>query len=261
MLQSSIPWFARALVLVAALASSNALAQDTGRDAYLAADFPAAAAAFERALAGEPSREAALEAHRHLATLRFVLGDPNAARGHAAAAITLDPNAEPPEGSPFEVNALFEEASRALGAQDALELSIEPQPDGGAEVSASLRLWPSALDGMLRVQCAANDAPLQASARPPRVRLQLPSLQLEQHCVAELGPAETTIAWLQVERRLDASSTPLALEASSDEMWPWVLVGAGVALVVAAAIVVALLLAPSGTQDARFEPDVRVPGW
>lgn len=250
--------------LIIAMACADALAQEApdaaaGREAYLAADFPAAAAAFERALdADARSREDALEAHRHLAMLRFVLGDADAARGHTAAALTLERDAQPPEGSPPEVTGLFDEARARLGRRSALELEVEPREEG-ATLVASLALWPSALSGSLSVECATDGgAPLRAQGRPPRVSLAVPSLALDTRCGAALGP-RTGAVWLTATRQLAAETRPPA--RGDDEVWPWVLGGVGAALVVAAIIVVAVVLAPGGAQDARFAPVVQVPGW
>lgn len=257
---SRITLAAGASVLIA-IACADALAQDAdaGREAYLAADFPAAAAAFERALGADArSREDALEAHRHLATLRFVVGDVDAARAHTSAALTLDRDAQPPEGSPPEVSGLFDEARARLGGRDALALEVEPREEGVTLV-ASLALWPSALSGSLSVECAAEGgAPLRARGLPPRVSLVVPALTLDARCAAALGPPSGA-AWLRATRELAADRAPSA--GGGDDVWPWVVGGVGAALMMAAIVVIAVVLTASDAQDARFAPMVQVPGW
>jgi hypothetical protein len=242
--------------------SCPALAQDAraGRDAYLAADFPGAASSFERVIASQRATRAdALDAHRHLATLRFVLGDRDAAFAHAAAAITLDRDVEPAEGSPGEVATIFDAARRAMGDRGSLELRMD-----SAAVVAELTPWPSAIDARLELRCGDE----HTEARPPRARLTLGGGG-STRCVAALRPSEGRAAWLEIEHTFSGPGTTASAAVAStddadrgaggDDPLPWILLGVGAA-VVAAAVIVAVVVLTSQPSQASFGPTM-VPGW
>ncbi|UJR84585.1 hypothetical protein [Sandaracinus amylolyticus] len=257
--------------LLVLLFASTAAAQraSAGRDAYLAADFPGAAQAFEGVLAtAGTTRQDALEAHRHLATLRFVLGDAAAAEGHARAAIALAPDALPVEGSPIEISTLFDAARAELGGRDALRLEQSEHEDGTRTVDATLAPWPSALSATLSLACSATtrEGTWRTRARPPRVDLELPALRDDVQCRAELAPAAGGDAWIASELLVPGIASaehepePDEREGNDDALIAG-LVGGGAALAVAAVIVAIVLATDAGSQDARFGGTVSVPGW
>ncbi|AKF03035.1 hypothetical protein [Sandaracinus amylolyticus] len=257
-----------ALVVLVVASSAAAQGASAGRDAYLAADFPGAARAFEQVLARESvPRADALEAHRHLATLRFVLGDAAAAEGHARAAIALAPDALPVEGSPIEISTLFDAARAQLGGRDALRLEHAEHDDGTRSIDATLAPWPSALSATLSLACSAatREGTWRTRARPPRVDLALPALRDDVTCRAELAPAAGGDAWITTELLVPGIALAPPARAPEDEGNDDALiaglVGGGAAIVVAAVIVAIVLAVDAGSQDARFGGTVSVPGW
>src|SRR4051812_27739961 len=91
------------LVIALSLAPLEASAQalDQARAAYLDADFEHARALYRAVLEEESlDREEAIEALRYLVALDLLLGDAEAARGHARSVVALEPSVTVPEGSP-----------------------------------------------------------------------------------------------------------------------------------------------------------------
>jgi len=111
---------------VSAAASAQA-ELERGRQLYMEASFPEAAAAFQAVVEREGVDDAtAMEAYRHLAALELVFGHQDVARQHARAALEIDRTTTPPEGAPAEADALFEEVRAAMPA---VETAPEPEPE------------------------------------------------------------------------------------------------------------------------------------
>jgi hypothetical protein len=261
------------LILVL-LAAAPAVAQTTaaeeveqGRALYLAADFQAAAAAFDRAL-GSPTltAEEALEAHRHLAALLLALGTESEARAHAAAAVALDPEATAPEGAPPGLVELLDEAR---GARASVAISAGALERGAAtEIEATVAPAPDRLFGALRLRCADDtDAAdgVEAEGPAPRVTVTLSvpddATSIACHAAAlSRGGADLVTA----ERRFELGETPVTPDQSTDDggglpAWPFIVGGAAVA-VVAAVVIIVVVASSSGSDQARFG-STTVEGW
>lgn len=104
---------------------------ERGRRLYMEASFAEAAEAFQAVLEREGIDDAAArEAHRYLAALELIFEHSGVARQHARAALELDRGATPPEGSPEEAVALFDEVRASLPpAEPELEPGPEPEPE------------------------------------------------------------------------------------------------------------------------------------
>lgn len=256
-----------ALLLMLVAAPMGASAQDASRarESYLAADFPGAARSFEAVLAADDAtRDDTLEAHRYLATLRFLLGNLDAAEQHARAAITLDQDAEPAEGSPAEIAALFAAARNALGEREPLQLELDTDDAGARRATAVLAPWPSALGGTLAIECLAQqgEGAWATRGRAPRVTLDVPSVRVDTRCVAELAPSFGAVSWLRTEATIPAAADRNERSAAgNDDALLWGLVGGGAALVAIGVIVAVVLVSSSSSENATFAPTVSVPGW
>lgn len=134
---------------------SSAWAQpaDAARTLFLDARFEEAITAFDDLLDTSDDAGDSLEAHRYLVVLHDIVGNADAAREHARAAIALDPSVELPEGSTPRAEGYLRNA-RAARERLRLEISVDPPPRSGdtATVRSQLRAgeWPRA---QLRLEC------------------------------------------------------------------------------------------------------------
>ncbi|MCA9601286.1 MAG: hypothetical protein KC417_04650 [Myxococcales bacterium] len=268
-------WLAPLLAVGLVCAATNvAFAQslDKARSLYLDADFETALAEFEAVLErpGLTPDEAA-ESHRYLATLRALLGDKAAAEKHARAALAIDPSAAPARGAPKALEKLFESLRQELGGK-AATLTIQAEGDVNASeplvLSAVLDPAPVALATLLSLRCVSGSgAPEEAEGSPPRVEVELASVEGEVNCRASAMTSSRAPIFTARERfgPGDGQSGTLNLASPGDEeedeggsVWPWIAVG-GVA--VAGAVVAGILLLSSSSSDSvSFDKPV-VKGW
>lgn len=247
------------ILLLSHASVSSAQTLDEARRAYLEADFRRSAETFEAVLE-TPSvdRAGAVEAHRHLAALRLLLGDAALARRHAEAAVALDPATSPPEGAPPAAESLFDEARDAFGGR-AAAIAIEGETAGDdLDVRASVSPAPEALADRIGLRCVHGADAAEETAELPEVALRIARPAQTVHCRAWItggGGAQL----------IDASAT-FDLEAASEQVtevgeggspWPWIGLVAGV-LVVGA--VVAYALISSGSDGARLGAP-QAEGW
>jgi hypothetical protein len=253
-----------ACVLAAALAAIHApaAAQDLerGRELYLDADFEGSRSAFESAL-GDPhlDRDGALFAHRHLATLNLLLGAPDAARAHARAAVALDPAAQTPPGSPREAEQLFDELRDASAGPATLSIETDDAPEPGAVMRIRVRLDPApeALVAALHLSCESVDE-VEERGRSPEVELAIVA-DTGVLCEAE-ALSRGGARLLHAERSFGDASRDAGgrADAGGAPAWPWLVAGAGVAVL--AGVIALVALSPgSGDQAELGRP--RVPGW
>ncbi len=246
------------LVVTAALTVSGpapAAAQslDDARALWFEADFEGARREF-RELLESPALDApkALEAHRHLAVLYLVLGDDARARDHAEAAVALEPDVTPPEGSPGAAEALFRLARERVGAAGATLAIDAPAPLVVGErgtVRASLEHAPPALASSVRLRCDGAEA----RSAPPTVELEVVP-EGTVHCTAEaLSPRGAAL--VSFERELVTGSDDD--EPRERRPLPWI-IGASVAGAAIVAVVVGVTVA--GGDDAEFG-GTTVVGW
>ncbi|MFT5354330.1 MAG: hypothetical protein ACI9KE_001535 [Polyangiales bacterium] len=226
--------------------SAVASAQTVGdaRRHYMEAEFEEAIEDFEAVLS-RPSLDAAaaVECHTHLMTLRLLLGNADAARVHAAYALSLDPAASAPAGAPPEATQLLTDVRAELGGAARLTIDTMVAPEQGqpATILASLTPTPDGLFSSLRLRCASGDATADESGAPPSVELTL-SPEDEIFCRATAS-TDTGAVLLRVRQTFALDEMP----GDNDEgtsPWVWVGVGAGV-LVVVATVVAVVLLVPS----------------
>jgi len=263
-------WLAFAMVVVGVGMASPVRAQTAaqGRRQYMAADFERSTVTFERVLAlADLTPEAALEAHRYLAALHFMLQDEAQAAIHAAAAVALDPGVSAPEGAPPEVDGLFG-AARERGAGRPAAVVIEREPpasDSVVHVVARLEPAPEGLAAEVELRCEAEAAQAEQRGPVPSVRVDLtpPEGATWVDCRASaITAGGATI--LDARRRLGIEPAPVSILApeepdeSSELPWPWIAVGAGAAAIVATVVIVAVLA--GGDDQAQFAP-VTVEGW
>jgi hypothetical protein len=242
------------LAAIAALggsASASAQSLDEARARWAEADFEGARREF-RELLESISLDApkALEAHRHLAVLYFVLGDEARARDHVEAAIALEPTTVPPEGSPAAAEALFRLARERLGEAGATLTidSVEPLEAGErGTVRAGLSPAPSALASSVRLRCDGAEA----RAAPPTVSLDVRPVGT-MRCTAEaLSPRGAAL--ITVERELLMAAD----QPRERRPLPWI-IGASVAGAAIVAVVVGVTVA--GDDSAEFG-GTTVVGW
>jgi len=156
-----------ALVLISGLAAAGRATADEhttielARERWFDADFEAARDAFVAVLARPDLTAAqALDAHRYLAVLFVVLGDEAASRGHADAAVALDADVTPPEGSPRVAEDLFRMALRRVGGAAAITIASAGSFALGerGEVVARIEPSPPLLVDRMRLRCGADEA-------------------------------------------------------------------------------------------------------
>ncbi|MEM9865693.1 MAG: hypothetical protein AAF938_29060 [Myxococcota bacterium] len=243
--------FALALVFSALAASASAQSVEEARRHYLEAEFEEAIEAFEGVLA-RPSvdRAAAVESHAHLLVLRLLLGDPDAARGHASFALALDPAASVPAGAPPEAAELLSEVrSQRSGAAALLMETLEPPQEGEAvTVVASLENAPDGLLARLQLRCASGEASADEEGEPPDVEVSL-VVEDDVFCRASASTASGGVLLRANDTFSLGDEDGGAVGGDDDDdggvsPWVWVGVGAGV-LAVAAVVVTLVLVVPS----------------
>lgn len=216
---------------------------EDARRHYLEAEFDEAIAGFEAVLS-RPSLDAAaaVECHTHLMTLRMLLGDADAARVHAAYALSLDPAASAPAGAPPEATQLLTDVRGELGGPARLSIErLSPQEEGQeTTIQASLGTSPDGLFSSLRLRCASGETAADESGAPPRVELSL-SPSEEIFCRASASNNAGAVL-LRVRQTFTLEDEQEAAGGTSP--WVWVGVGAGV-LAVAAVVVAVVLLVPN----------------
>lgn len=246
-----------ALLAIGAVSGvAQAQTLERARELYLGADFEAALSAFDEVLARpDLSPFDALAAHLHLAALHLVLGAPDEARAHAEAAIAIDPSAEPPAGAPPPLAAMLARARSQLDAPARFEL-VRRAGDPRLVVEARLVPAPRLLAARLRLRCAtAVDPPVSRESAPPEVVLRY-----------EPAPSASSVRCRADALTAGGASLVLGSEvfalaekdrAAERPIWPWV---AGAAGIVATSVIVAVLLATRGADEARVT-GARVEPW
>jgi hypothetical protein len=259
-----------ALVLVAALASIAsssgvvyAQSIEDARGHWFDANFEAARDAFDAVLRSpELTVAQAKDAPRNLAVLHMLLGNDRPSREHADAAVALELEIGPPDGSPPEANDLFRMARRRLGGRTAT-LTIEaPRPlrlHMPGRVVARLEPSPPRLVGQLRLRCGTEEA----RGEPPSVELRVePSADF--NCsVDALSARGVPLLTFDRDLRVHGSDGGDFPDDGSDpgehgkKAWPWVVGAVGVAAVVGVVVAVVLL---RGEDGASFG-NATVVGW
>lgn len=248
-------------MLVAALTPS-ARAQSTDLAhavaAYRDADFPGARAAFESVLRESTTldRTTAAEAHRYLAAIGLVLGEPAVAERHARAAVALAPRTSPVRGAPAEAEPMFRRAREAL-AGDPLRLSITPRP-AGRGIELRMRPNVAALDVLLVLRCDDGARQHETRGPPPTITLDLDTARSGAACTARaVNPAGAALLRARFHR--DPSARPATERASSP--WPWIVGLGGAGVAAAVGIVLAVVLAEGDEAAAPHFRQTVVVGW
>jgi hypothetical protein len=221
-------------------------------------------------------RAAAVEAHRHLAALRLLLGEEATARRHAEAAVAFDPAASTPEGAPPALEDLLAEARARFGGRAAdvtIELVDDPRK---ASVRAAVLPYADALAEEIGLRCVRGAATVEESGALPEVRVRIPPEESSStvHCRAWLagrGGAHLIESSAQLRAPPSLAPTPAGAAASSadgplgpesprapeDEDHddgggaPWLAIGVGAGALAVLAIVAVLVLA-GGEDGARL---------
>ena len=248
-------------VLACLWSASPAAAQtlEEARGAYLEARFEEAVPAFEAVLgSSDLSAADAGEAHRYLAALHSMLGQPDRARPHAEAALALNPEITAPEGAPPETEELLASIRAELrGARAALRIEPSAPLVRGRSGELVATLVPAHLAGIpeLSLRCESGDAVAEERGPPPEVRLSLSLNGAEARCQANANNAGGSPI-------VRASAALPAEEASAgnDDVLVFSLIGGGAALLVAGIIIVAVVLS-SGSGDQASLGAPRIVGW
>ena len=228
------------------------------RALYLEADFEGARDAFD-AILRDPrlDLQTALVAHRHVATLHLLLGDADAARVHAEAAVAIDPEAAAAEGAPPEAVALFEDAAARTGGPPSLTIEGDGDAPPGSTVRVEARLAPAprALAAAIHLECASDDEEVETRGRPPEVAVEIDldgRVDCEAEALSEGG------ARLFAAERAFGTVAPAAEQRRGLAPWVWALAGAGVAVAVG---VIAILFINSSSGDQATLGSPQVSGW
>jgi hypothetical protein len=264
MLPSPMRRYRRALRLVvfgaALLAThpSRASAQsiEEAREQWFEAEFESALAGFEAVLARPDLTQArALDAHRYLAVLNQLLGHTAEARSHADAALALDADVEPPEGSPPAAIDLFLMARRRLGGREAtvtIEATVPLTLSTPGIVVAHVEPAPPTLFQALRIRCGGAEL----HGPPPTVELSIVPGELVE-CTAEAVTSEGAV--LRTSHRIFDLVDPVGEPSEGGrKAWPWIVAGSIVAAA-AAGTTVGLVLA--NRPDGANVVDTTVVGW
>jgi len=272
-------WIVRTLlaILVAVTIAQPAHAQSRDPDAeahalYLRAEFRAAASAFDAILERSDLDVArAVEAHRYLAALRSLLGDPARARAHALAATALDPDAAPPEGASEETLALFDEARRTLAGRPAvLRVDAPARASRAAAARARARIVPpvALVADVLDLACVERPgaSARRATGRAPEVTVALPGARPRSvlSCTAS-ARTEAGATLLRTEVHLTLPDDPSRARADSpgdrDEgsSVPWAWIVAGGVVIAAGAVLAAVLIASQSDEAELHGPQIE--GW
>lgn len=218
------------------------------------------------AASGAASTADLAEAHRYLAALGLLFGQPASARAHADAAVALQPRVTAPEGAPEQTSALFARASADRGSST-MELVIELplEPVAGAPVHARVELVgaPEILSGPIDLRCRGAGPESVATSSSGAVEMEVATRGLEPGDIVSCGARARTSggALLRESRRTvalraieaDRPVVPATPSGGSSSTWIWV--GAGAA-VVATAVVIGLLAASSGGEINLGRPQV-----
>ena len=233
-------------LFLASVASAQTV--EDARRHYLNAEFEEATTTFEAVLE-KPSLDvpAAVECHVHLMVINLLLEEPDAAREHALYALSLDPSAAAPAGSPPAAEELLTEVRQQVTGPVRLSIDAVDTPEEGVEVSfiANLDSAPEGLFENVNLRCASGTATAEEDGTGPLVEVALVP-QDEVFCRAS-ATTDAGAALLRVQQSFPLGEVPLEGAAGDDEgtsPWVWVGVGAGV-LAVAAAIVAVVLIVPS----------------
>lgn len=235
-----------ALTLCAAFTPALVHAQsvEDARRHYLEAEFDEAIAGFEAVLS-RPSLDAAaaVECHTHLMTLRLLLGEADAARVHAAYALSLDPASSAPAGAPPEATQLLTEVRAELGGPARLSIAplVAPEEGQATTIQASLDSAPDGLFSSVRLRCASGENAADESSDPPSVEL---TLSPDEEIFCRASASNNAGAVLLRVRETFVLGEEQDEAAGGTSPWVWVGVGAGV-LAVAAAVVAVVLLVPN----------------
>lgn len=201
-----------------------------------------------------------------LSSLSHMVGQEAEAAAHADAALALEPDARPPDGTAEELVALFDEIRSRRGGE-AASLLIEVH-DGVAEgrrtrVALELRAAPEGLVAALSLRCSSGGEEAgEGEGPPPTLEVTALPRAAELQCT---GRGESSGGAVLLESSVELSERapdepidePVLGEGSRppgsggpDEggrpvsTWVWVAVGGAAALLVAAAVVLSVLLVP-----------------
>jgi hypothetical protein len=258
------------VALLLALAPLRASAQDldAARAAYLDADFERARTLYRAVLESEDlDRAQAIEALRYLVALDTLLGDTEAARGHARSAVALEPSVTVPEGSPDEAAELVERArvDASREATAALDLAPAEPPASGVPTTIVLSYpgGPRSLIDELRLHCDGAQGAHDATGEMPEVRLATPETAGDLACTGEARTRAGAVLARASEvfaRSMDGQSTVPVPQAEND--WGLILGVTGAVLaVVVAAVIVGVVLGTSSSAPSFGPTQVCGPGW
>jgi hypothetical protein len=241
------------LGLVVVMDAGGARAQRSGpieraESAFADGRFESARSQLRRVLSSPDLDPAtALRAHRHLAGAEAALDEPERARVHALAAVALDPAVAPPNRE-SAVAALFEEARRQLRGT-ASQLVLEQRSEGGEHhVRARVEPFVPELVASIVLVCEPSLGPEDLGAEGPAAQgavwsTTAPTFQCE--ATARTGNGAVM---LTAHARYDTTAVavpraepPPAVveEDEGSSAWPWIAVGAGVAIALGVVAVLA----------------------
>lgn len=252
-MRAAIAAFVAVLVVVA---PSVVCAQDlaAARAAYLDADFERARDLYRGVLESEGlDRQEAIEALRYLVALDALLGDTEAARGHARSVVALEPSVTVPEGAPEEATALVDAARAEQTGSAVLDIApAEPMAPGAATtVVLSYAGGPRSLIDELRLRCEGEAGAHEATGSMPEVRLGTPETTGDLACSGEARTRAGAVLAHVSEVLARAASEQPAGEAppggGPDLGLILGVTGAVVVAVVTAVVVGVVASTPSGT--------------
>jgi hypothetical protein len=217
------------------------------------AQFDDAEHAFQAVVEDRESTKAFLaEALRYLAALRLSNGDRRGAHEAAIQAVSLDPEAAPPEGAPSAASRLFSEARSEIGDTGLrCELAVERR-DERARALVSVTGDPGQLARSAVVMCGSTEARAALVDARAELDVDAPAARCRASIETDLG-----VEIASADAALAPRVTPAPPEAATarDEggrfPWLWVGVGAGVA---AAVLLGAVLLSGGATTAEVGEP-------
>ncbi|MBI5512308.1 MAG: hypothetical protein HY909_00990 [Deltaproteobacteria bacterium] len=221
-------------------------------DAWRARDLVTARDGFQTVLRDpQATSQEVLEAHRHLAALDQGDGRAADARGHAEAAVALDPDAVPPEGAPAETAELF---TRLRGLRGGARARIGfglPENVYAEQVTPGLLAVadvPASLGAHGAVRCVAEGREvgtrdLSQGTTQARMTVDALPLRARLRCTATLETRDGVV--------LDRREVSRLVVARRSRTWIPLVIGAGV--VVTALAVTAIFLATAGSPEGGVE--------
>ncbi len=256
-------------VAIALLAPLGASAQDldAARAAYLDADFEGARSLYRAALeAPGLDRDEAIEALRYLIALDALLGDAEAARGHARSAVALDEAVTVPEGAPDEATTILNaaRADQASAWPSALDIAPAAPMASGQATTVVLAYpgGPRSLVDELRLHCDGAQGAHEATGSMPEVRLATPETDGDLSCTGEARTRAGAVL-AHASEVLSRTANETHDESAGGTDWPLILgISGGVAAAVIVAVVVGVVVGTASGGAPSFGPtEVCGPGW